>query len=135
MTVVINYWAVLAAGIASFVLGGIWYSPMVFGKAWGRAVGKRMEDIKKPEANKGLASMVVVSLLTSYILAHFIQYMNVTTINGAIQIGIWLWLGFIGTVTSGAVFFEGKPWKWWFIMNGYQLLNVVVMGAILATWK
>ena len=30
----INWLAVLVAGISSFVVGGIWYSPGLFGKAW-----------------------------------------------------------------------------------------------------
>ena len=33
----INYFAVLAAAVSTFVLGGLWYSPMLFGKAWMRA--------------------------------------------------------------------------------------------------
>jgi hypothetical protein len=30
----INYLAVLVAALSTFVLGGLWYSPMLFGKAW-----------------------------------------------------------------------------------------------------
>ena len=30
----INWLAVLVAGISAFVVGGIWYSPALFGKAW-----------------------------------------------------------------------------------------------------
>ena len=30
----INWLAVLVAGISAFVVGGIWYSPGLFGKAW-----------------------------------------------------------------------------------------------------
>jgi len=131
----INYWAVLGATVASMVVGWVWYSPGVFGKAWGKAVGKRMEDIKKSDANKGLLSMVFVSLITAYVLAHFVNYTHVTTTMSAIKLAGKLWLGFIATVTSGAVFFEGKPWKWWFIMNGFQLVNLAVMASILAVWK
>ena len=30
----INWLAVLAAAISTFVLGGLWYSPALFGRAW-----------------------------------------------------------------------------------------------------
>ncbi len=30
----INWLAVFVAGISAFVLGGVWYSPALFGKAW-----------------------------------------------------------------------------------------------------
>ena len=33
----VNWLAVLVAGISSFVVGGIWYSPNLFGKAWLKA--------------------------------------------------------------------------------------------------
>ena len=28
----INVWAVLVAAVSAFVLGGLWYSPMLFGR-------------------------------------------------------------------------------------------------------
>lgn len=31
--------AVVAAAVSSFVLGGLWYSPLLFGTAWNRANG------------------------------------------------------------------------------------------------
>ena len=34
-----NIWAVLAAAASGFVLGGLWYSPALFGKAWQREIG------------------------------------------------------------------------------------------------
>ena len=35
----LNAWAILAAAVSAFVIGGLWYSPVVFGKAWERANG------------------------------------------------------------------------------------------------
>ncbi|MFC3852269.1 DUF1761 family protein [Salinispirillum marinum] len=32
----INIWAVLLATLISFVIGGIWFSPIGFGKVWMR---------------------------------------------------------------------------------------------------
>ena len=40
-----NIWAVLVAALASFVLGGLWYSPMLFGKAWQRETGLSDEKL------------------------------------------------------------------------------------------
>ena len=34
-----NYWAVLLAAAPSFVLGGLWYSPRLFGRIWNRENG------------------------------------------------------------------------------------------------
>jgi hypothetical protein len=30
----VNYWAIVVVAIAAFVMGAIWYSPLLFGKAY-----------------------------------------------------------------------------------------------------
>ena len=44
-----NVWAVLAAAIASMILGGLWYSPLLFANAWMRASGVTEEKAKNGE--------------------------------------------------------------------------------------
>jgi hypothetical protein len=44
----VNIWAVLVAAVSSFALGGLWYSPVLFGKAWNREAG-RGENPEKPQ--------------------------------------------------------------------------------------
>jgi len=36
----VNIWAVLLAAVSSFLLGGLWYSPMLFLKPWNAAMGR-----------------------------------------------------------------------------------------------
>lgn len=48
--------------------------------------------------------------------------------------GFWNWLGFVAPVTLGAVLWEGKHWKLWFLNNGYYLVTLLLMGAVLALW-
>ena len=43
----VNYWAILVSGVAAVVIGAVWYSPGVFGKAWMQLVGFKKEDMKK----------------------------------------------------------------------------------------
>ena len=33
----LNTWAILVAALSSFLIGGLWYSPMLFVSAWKRA--------------------------------------------------------------------------------------------------
>lgn len=42
---------------------------------------------------------------------------------------------FVATVMSASVLFEGKSWKWFGITAGYQLVNFIVVAAILAMWN
>ena len=41
----VNFIAVLVAALSTFMLGGLWYSKVLFGPAWQRAAG----DTRKPE--------------------------------------------------------------------------------------
>ena len=53
----INYWAILASALSTFLIGGLWYSPAVFGKAWMHENGFTEEELKKGNMTKifGLA--------------------------------------------------------------------------------
>ena len=42
----INWIGIIAATVSAFVLGGIWYGP-IMGKSWMVAVGKTEEELKE----------------------------------------------------------------------------------------
>ena len=42
----INWIAVVVAAVGSFLLGGLWYSPAMFGKVWQREAGLTDEQLK-----------------------------------------------------------------------------------------
>ena len=46
----INWLAVIAAALSNFLLGGLWYSPMLFGNAWAKENGLDEQDLKKGTA-------------------------------------------------------------------------------------
>ncbi len=134
---VINYLAVLVSAIASMVLGFLWFGPL-FGKQWTSLMGfdkKKVEEAKK----KGMppqtwALLIVGTLVTSYVLAHFVDYLDATTFGGALQAGFWIWIGFFAPVMLGMVLWEGKPWNLYFLVVAHHLVNLLVMASILALW-
>ncbi len=140
--IIINYWAVLACGVVSMVLGFLWYG-LLFGKAWVRLMGwdpanqARMEEMQKG-ANKGYALSFLGALVMAYVLAHALvfasSYTNTGGVPAGLMVGFWNWLGFIAPVTLGSVLWEGKSWKLWTFNNGYNLLQLLVFGVILALW-
>lgn len=44
ITTGISWWAVGISTLVCFFLGGLWYSPMLFGKQWAEGVGLDMDD-------------------------------------------------------------------------------------------
>ena len=44
---IINHWAVLVAAVSDFVVGALWYSPILFYKGWMKENNFSEEDLKK----------------------------------------------------------------------------------------
>lgn len=136
-TITINYWAVLVAAVVNMVIGYLWYGP-VFGKIWVKLMGftpEKMEEMKKKPMGKSYAIMFVSSLVMAYVLAHFVVVWSVSDIYGGLQVAFWVWLGFIATVMTGSVLWEGKSWQLYILNVAYYLVSLSVMAKILVWFK
>lgn len=131
----INYWAVLGATVASFVLGWIWHGAL-FQKQWMKLSGMTAASMKKMPLTAGQAMGLgfVVQLVMSYVLAHIVNYMMAATFTDGAQLGFWIWLGFVMPLTAGAWIWEGKPFKLFILNTAYWLLALIISGGILAVW-
>jgi hypothetical protein len=130
----INYLAVLVAAILSMVIGAVWYSPGVLGKQWMKLVGKKQKDLQKG-ANTAYAVATIGFLLLAYVLAHFVDYTGATTVASGLQVGYWVWLGFVAPTAAISTAFSQKPRQLWLIDVGYYLVALLVSGALLAVWR
>jgi hypothetical protein len=143
----VNYLAVLAAAIVMFILGGIWYSPVLFMKKWVALQDRTEEQMRAQAASANMplmyASAFVTALITAWVMAHLLAYMasvvdpSVTNLNaghGAI-FGFVCWLGFAAPTSYATALFSGKPKQLWLIDSAYNLVSFVLAGAILAVWR
>lgn len=129
----LNLIAVLVASAINMFVGYFWYHQKVFGTAWMNLVGMTEEKAKKGQG-MAMGGMFVVALISNYILAHFVDFTEATTAIEGMVTGLWLWLGFSGAVLFTQVAFERRPWKWFGISAGYQLVVLLINGALLAVW-
>jgi hypothetical protein len=133
---VVNNIAVLVSGVAIFVLGGLWYSPLLFAKPWVALIGKTEDELK---ANAGSMPLNYVwvflcGLVTSWIMALVVgNFAPAGALDGA-KIGAICWAGFAGATSFGTALFSGKPKALWLIDSGYNLVAFIVSGIIIATW-
>lgn len=128
----INYLAVIAASAVNMILGMLWYSPVLFGKMWMNSM-KLKKDHKK-SLGKIMTINTVMTVILAYILSHFIKYLNANTaMEGAIA-GFWIFTGFVLTTNIVTYLYEGRELKPYFIYMGYQLVALILMGALLAIW-
>ena len=136
----VNYLAVLVAGVASMVVGFLWYG-VFFKKQWMEMMGITTESMAgmKMSANMAYLIQFVASLVMACVLARLINwgliyYPEVSALKVGIYVGFWAWLGFVAPVTLGVVLWENKPWKLWFINASHYLVGLLVMGAVLSFW-
>jgi hypothetical protein len=138
----INYLAVLAAGIVIFVLGGLWYSPVLFAKRWIALQGRTEEQMRAEAAAANMPVMYVSAFIcgfvTAWVMAHILAHvgtsLTLNAVNGAL-IGFMCWLGFAATSSYATALFSGKPKQLWLIDSSYNLVSFVLAGMILAVWR
>jgi hypothetical protein len=134
----IKYAAVIVAALVHYILGGLWYSPLLFGNKFLQIINwspEKLAEIESQSHMKELAIALVTSFVLVYILAHFVQYTKATTAMAGIQTAFWLWLGFIVTTQAATVIFEQRPLGLYLMNIGYQLVGCALAGAILAVWR
>ena len=132
----VNFLAVLVAAVAYMVIGALWYSSLMFGNYWIKLMGltdKKTQEMKKA-ANKAYAFSTISALVMSYVLAVFIRIADISMLTEGLYLGFIVWLGFVATITLQSVVFEGKSKELFVLNNGYNLVGILVMAAILSTW-
>ncbi len=127
----VNWLAVVAAALSSFLLGGIWYSAL-FAKAWQAAAG--LTDAQAAGGNKALifGGSFVLSLLASAVFALFLGPNPAPTL--AVGAGFAAGLCWVTASFGMNYLFERKPLKLFLINGGYHTLQFTVIGAILGFW-
>src|SRR6266567_4232180 len=97
-----NYFAVVAAAVAAFVMSSIWYT--IFGKARMELLDqdpRATADIRKVPAWKK-ATELVRELVIAFVVARFVVLIGIVDWKSAVQLGVWLWFGFVFMILVGA---------------------------------
>ena len=129
----LNWVAIIVAAIIPMVLGALWYSPILFADPWMRAVGRTREELG--DAQLGYLLSAIGALVSAYVLARIVKWAEVDDLwNGAL-VGVFVWAGFVATVLGVTTFFAGRSRTLWLINAGYQLVALVLMGALLGAWE
>tara|TARA_Y100000034_G_C6902101_1_gene417479 strand:+ start:3126 stop:3518 length:393 start_codon:yes stop_codon:yes gene_type:complete len=125
----VTYLPIFIAAVVSFVIGMLWYSPALFGKRWMNLAGVKRDKEKKMGGI--MVAAFVANLVMAYVYLYIMGMVGYADAGSGVVLGFLLWVGFFATTLLGGVFWEGKPFNLYLINAGYQLVNLVVMGAVL----
>lgn len=130
----LNWLAVIVAAVSTFVIGGIWYSPLLFQKAWmssNNFTEESLSEGRKPGLIFGLS--FVMSIIMSFNLAMFIG--QESDMAFAISAATLTAIGWILPSFAIINLFEKRSMKYFLVNGGYLLVSFIVMGIILGAWK
>jgi hypothetical protein len=129
----LNIWAILAASISAFVIGGLWYSPFLLSPHM-EAAGQWVYSPPRPRGRRDLPSLFFKPGGGVPAFAMFLSTPTTTLAFGATA-------GFLAERRVGGhqhqvvAVFEHRPLKYVLINGGYLTVALTVMGAILGGWR
>jgi hypothetical protein len=130
----INPWAVLLAAAATFAVGGLWYSPLLFNRPWQRLAGLSDQQLRASSPARVFGLSFVAALVAAVNLAFFLSG-PATTLAFASLAGCLVGGGWVATALATTYLFERRPLGLWLIDAGYHLVAFTLMGAILGAWR
>ncbi|MDN5287857.1 MAG: hypothetical protein JWR38_4131 [Mucilaginibacter sp.] len=129
----INWLAVVVAGLSAFLVGGIWYSPVLFANAWMADNKLNLDELKASSKARTFGFAFLFSIIMAINLGMFLSDAKTDVSWGATAgflAGIWT---FSAIAIQGL--FELKSWRVIFINGGYSIVSLTLMGTIIGWWR
>jgi hypothetical protein len=129
----LNWLAIIVAAVSAFILGGLWYSPLMFAKRWMKETGITEESTKNTNMIKVFGLSFILALVASFFLAMFIGA-GAGGAFGAIA-GFMAGVGWVFTFMGISYLFEAKTMAHFLINSIYSVTSLTIMGFIIGLWQ
>ena len=132
----VNWWAVVAATIASFVIGFLWYSPILFSRVWQREAKLSDEDIAGGNMPLIFGTTFVVAAIAVVLFAAAVRagLGAEPEIGDTVVFGLVVGAGWVATTFATSYLFERRSFTLWLINAGYNVVLFLVYGVIIGLW-
>jgi hypothetical protein len=129
----VNWFAVLAATVAAFLLAGLWFSPVMFGRPGVVDVAKTGGHAR---SERKIEWIFVGAFLMHWLSASMMAALlgpNATILYG-LQVGLLIGLCLVTPAMGITYIFENRRHQFWFANGGYHTVSFALMGTILGAW-
>ena len=129
----VNFPGALVGAFLAFLVGGIWYSPVLFAKPWMRATGLQDDELKKG-TGRVFGGAFALALVGNVNLAFFLAD-GTPNLGWGIAAGALAGVGWVATAMGVTYLFERRSLRLYLIDAGYHVVALMLSGAILGVWK
>ncbi len=120
---------IIAGAVVGMMLGALWYSPLLFGNLWMKAIGKTPETLGS-SAGPMIGSMIA-SLLSAIGVALLSSLIDVQSLAQAITLGLILGFLVIFPAFLSDNLFCGWGTQLLLIQSGYRIFSVFLMSVVI----
>lgn len=128
----INYFAVLAAAVSAFLLGGLWYSSALFHRHWLAASGLTEAELQAGHPAMIFGLSFVLALLAAFVFAMFLG--PEPSLPLGLGAGFSAGLCWVAASFGINYLFERRSFRLWLINGGYHTAQFTLYGLILGLW-
>ncbi len=132
--------SIAIAVLVQFVLGALWYSPLLFGKWWMiimEATKLSKEELQNMQKQMGpfYGLQLVMTVIFTMVLATMIRSLSTSGFSPYHVAGL-VWIGFIVPTQIAGVIWGNTKKQFWakqiFVMTTYQLVGIMLATLILS---
>jgi hypothetical protein len=125
-----NWVAIIAATVASMVLGFLWFSPVLFLKPW-----QALRPDKTPPSGSASPLLYVITAVGALVSAMTVDWIiglaHASTLAGGAIIGLYAGIGLVAPAILSDNLFNERPFKLYLIVAGFPVVSLLLTGAII----
>ena len=128
----LNFLAILLAAVGKFIVGGMWFSKILFGALWLQETGLKMDELG--DSKKPMIITMISGILFVFTVAVLLSMMTLD-LTSAIAIAVIMAIGISGAQSLPSFLFEGRPMKLYLIYATQYVAEFVVVVSILTLMR
>lgn len=133
----INYLAMIAGGIAYWLVGMIWFT-VLFGRTWAIEIlkyGIRIQPPTKKIMVKKSITTFIFNQIVAFGIAIFFSALGVNTLIAGIGFGLGLGIFFAAMALATSYVWVSRSCKLSMIDIGYPVAGILAASIIIALWR
>jgi hypothetical protein len=123
--------SVLFASVVHFLLGFLWYSPLLFGPDHKKLMKKAPKKKVSPAVAHTVAFITI--FIAVYVLAILLYTSRIAGASNGALIGFVVGLAFMATTLFSEALYTSQPPKLFLINVAYRVVGLTLAGAVLAS--